>query len=371
MPRPVAVVAAVVALLIVAELLAPVVAVRALERNLGPCLSAERLEITRLSRPVLPQVLLGRVRDAEVVATGIGLEQLRVERVVIAVPEASLPWRLTAPDQPPATVTAVVTAADARASLTEVLPFGLTPTLRFVGGEVAVGVPGVALEARFVPVVAPDRVALVPAVGPPAWWVALGLSLGVDLPPGVSVTRVDVGEDRVEARAEVDLDDLEVGDGPSCAADGAEAMPYAVPAAASRWGGGAAAAGGDRVRARCTTSSTPAGRRPSPPSSPASGRWGAFLREEVAAGRRFLPDGDRVLAAFARPFSAGPGADRRPGPLPDAGPPDRTELRGRPDVRPVPRSLANIFRELTDDLGVPRRRQVAISPRGRTRASCC
>ncbi len=215
--RTAAIVAAVVALLVVAELLAPPVAVRALERSLGPCLTAERIEITRLSRPVLPQVLLGRVRDAEVVATGIGLEQLRVESVVLAVPEVSLPWRLRRPDQPPASVTAVVTAADARASLTEVLPLGLTPTLRFVGGEVAVGVPGFGLEARFVPVVAPDRVALVPAIGPPDWWVALGLSLGVDLPPGVTVTRVDVGEDRVEARAEVDLDDLEVGDGPSCA----------------------------------------------------------------------------------------------------------------------------------------------------------
>lgn len=240
MPRAVVVVAAVVALLVVAELLAPALAVRALERSLGPCLSAERLEITRLSRPVLPQVLLGRVRDAEVVATGIGLEQLRVEQVVIAVPEASLPWRLTSPDQPPASVTAVVTAADARASLIEVLPFDLTPTLRFVGGEVAVGLPGVSLEARFVPVVAPDRVALVPAIGPPAWWVALGLTLGVDLPTGVEVTRVDVGEDRVEARAEVDLDDLEVGDGPSCAAADAAARPVA-PAGASAAPAGASA----------------------------------------------------------------------------------------------------------------------------------
>jgi hypothetical protein len=223
--RTIAIAAAVVALLVIAELLAPTLAVRAMERNLG-CLTAERLEITRLTRPVLPQVLLGRVRDAEVVATGIGLEQLRVEEVVLAVPEVSLPWRLTRPDQPPASVTAVVTASDARASLDEVLPLGLSPTLRFVAGEVAVGVPGFGLEVRFVPVVAADRVALVPAIGPPDWWVSLGLSLGVDLPPGVTVTRVDVGENRVEARALVDLDELEVGDGPSCAAPpAATSMP--------------------------------------------------------------------------------------------------------------------------------------------------
>jgi hypothetical protein len=229
--------AVVAALLLVAELLAPSLAVRAMERNLGPCLHADRIEITRLSRPVLPQVLLGRVRDAEVVATGIGLEELRVDQVVLAVKELSLPWRLTSPDQPPVEVTATVTAADARASLTEVLPLGLTPTLRFVAGEVAIGVPGVGIEARFVPVLEPDRVALVPAIGPPRWWTSLGLSLGVDLPPGVLVTRVDVGEDRVEARAEVDLDDLEVGhgdedgDGPSCAPAGeaTRALPVSAP----------------------------------------------------------------------------------------------------------------------------------------------
>ena len=214
--RLLAVAVAVALVLLLAELLAPSLAVRALERNLGPCLSAERIEITRLSRPVLPQVLLGRVRDAEVVAAGIDLEEVRVAEVVLAVDELSLPWRLTSPDQPPVDVTAVVTAADARASLAEALPLGITPTLRFVAGEVAIGVPGVGLEARFVPLVGPDRIALVPAIGPPAWWESLGLSLGADVPPGVVVTRVDIGEDRIQARAEVDLDELEVGDGPSC-----------------------------------------------------------------------------------------------------------------------------------------------------------
>lgn len=219
-------------LLLAAELLAPTLAVRAMERSLGPCLAAERLEITRLSRPVLPQVLLGRVRDAEVVATGISLPELRVEEVVLDVEEVSLPWRVTSPDQPPVTVTATVTAADAQASLRETLPLGLTPSLRFDDGEIAIGLPGIALEARFVPVVDPDRVALIPAVGPPEWWEALGLSLGVDLPAGVSVRRVDVEEDRVEARATVDLDELELeeGDGPGCvpAAVGGPAGPVAL-----------------------------------------------------------------------------------------------------------------------------------------------
>ena len=31
-------------------------------------------------------------------------------------------------------------------------------------------------------------------------------------------------------------------------------------------------------------------------------RMGAFLREEVAAGKRYLPAGDKVLRAFKQPF---------------------------------------------------------------------
>jgi uracil-DNA glycosylase len=38
------------------------------------------------------------------------------------------------------------------------------------------------------------------------------------------------------------------------------------------------------------------------PVEPQLRAMGAFLRAEVAAGRRFLPEGDRVLAAFQRPF---------------------------------------------------------------------
>ena len=52
---------------------------------------------------------------------------------------------------------------------------------------------------------------------------------------------------------------------------------------------------------------------------------GDFLREENAAGRRYLPAGANVLRAFTYPFDA---------------------------VRPIPRSLVNIYRELHDDLGL-------------------
>jgi uracil-DNA glycosylase len=79
---------------------------------------------------------------------------------------------------------------------------------------------------------------------------------------------------------------------------------------------------------------------------------GDFLRAEVAAGRRFLPEGDRVLAAFARPFAEVRVLLVGQDPYPTPGHPIGLSFAVAPHVRPLPRSLANIFRELRDDLGV-------------------
>lgn len=210
--------AVLLAVLVVAELAAPTLAQRALLQALGPCVQAEDVTITELSRPVLPQLVTGRARDTEVVATGVVLGELRVERVQAAVTRLDLPWGLLPAEgqAPPITVTAVITAPDARALLHELVPFGLEPTLRFAGGEVVVGAPGIGLDARFVPVVAPEEVALVPAVGAPQWWTALGLALRVEMPEGVTVTDIDVAEGRVRARAQVVLTELTPTGAPRC-----------------------------------------------------------------------------------------------------------------------------------------------------------
>jgi uracil-DNA glycosylase len=80
---------------------------------------------------------------------------------------------------------------------------------------------------------------------------------------------------------------------------------------------------------------------------------GEFLRAEVAAGRPYLPAGEHVLRAFTRPF-----ADVRvlivgQDPYPTPGHPIGLSFAVERHVRPVPRSLQNIYRELRDDLGLP------------------
>src|ERR1700747_2238489 len=83
---------------------------------------------------------------------------------------------------------------------------------------------------------------------------------------------------------------------------------------------------------------------------------------ERAPGRRYLPAGENVLRAFKQPF-----ADVRvlivgQDPYPTPGHPVGLSFSVAPDVRPIPRSLQNIFRELVDDLGVPRPANGDLSP---------
>ncbi|WP_449386341.1 uracil-DNA glycosylase [Cellulomonas soli] len=80
---------------------------------------------------------------------------------------------------------------------------------------------------------------------------------------------------------------------------------------------------------------------------------GEFLRAEVAAGREYLPAGDAVLRAFQRPLAEVRVLIVGQDPYPTPGHPMGLSFSVQPHVRPVPRSLANIFRELVDDLGVP------------------
>ncbi len=81
-------------------------------------------------------------------------------------------------------------------------------------------------------------------------------------------------------------------------------------------------------------------------------RMGTFLREEVAAGRGYLPAGDHVLRAFQRPLASVKVLLVGQDPYPTPGHPVGLSFSVAPGVAP-PKSLVNVFRELVDDLGVP------------------
>jgi uracil-DNA glycosylase len=78
---------------------------------------------------------------------------------------------------------------------------------------------------------------------------------------------------------------------------------------------------------------------------------GDFLRAEVAAGRGYLPAGEHVLRAFTQPLDRVRVLVVGQDPYPTPGHPIGLSFAVAPDVRPVPRSLQNIYRELCADVG--------------------
>lgn len=90
--------------------------------------------------------------------------------------------------------------------------------------------------------------------------------------------------------------------------------------------------------------------------APVAGRiseMGEFLRAEIAAGRRYLPSGENVLRVFKQPFDEVKVLIVGQDPYPTPGHPIGLCFAVAPDVRPLPKSLQNIFREFCDDLGHP------------------
>ena len=88
------------------------------------------------------------------------------------------------------------------------------------------------------------------------------------------------------------------------------------------------------------------------PVEPAIRHMGEFLREEIAAGHGYLPAGPNVLRAFSRPLADVRvlivGQDQYPTPGHAVG----LSFSVAPHVRPLSRSLQNMFRELQADCGI-------------------
>ena len=80
---------------------------------------------------------------------------------------------------------------------------------------------------------------------------------------------------------------------------------------------------------------------------------GEFLRTELAAGQRYLPSGPNVLRAFSFPFDSVRVLIVGQDPYPTPGHAVGLSFSVAAEVRPLPRSLGNIFTEYCDDLGHP------------------
>ncbi|MGV0851124.1 uracil-DNA glycosylase [Mycolicibacterium phlei] len=82
-------------------------------------------------------------------------------------------------------------------------------------------------------------------------------------------------------------------------------------------------------------------------------KMGEFLRSELAAGNGYLPAGQNVLRAFTFPLEKVRVLIVGQDPYPTPGHAVGLSFSVAPDVRPLPRSLENIFREYVSDLDYP------------------
>ncbi|MGX9790742.1 uracil-DNA glycosylase [Mycobacterium sp. MMS18-G62] len=89
------------------------------------------------------------------------------------------------------------------------------------------------------------------------------------------------------------------------------------------------------------------------PVEPQVAQLGEFLRTELAAGHRYLPAGPNVLRAFTFPFERVRVLIVGQDPYPTPGHAVGLSFSVAPDVRPLPRSLDNIFTEYCKDLDFP------------------
>jgi uracil-DNA glycosylase len=89
---------------------------------------------------------------------------------------------------------------------------------------------------------------------------------------------------------------------------------------------------------------------------------GEFLRGEAAAGRGYLPSGENILRAFTLPLEKVRVLIVGQDPYPTPGHAVGLCFSVAPDVRPLPPSLVNIFKEYSDDLGYPTPANGDLSP---------
>lgn len=89
---------------------------------------------------------------------------------------------------------------------------------------------------------------------------------------------------------------------------------------------------------------------------------GEFLRQESSAGQAWLPAGDNILRAFSRPLPEVRVLIVGQDPYPTPGHAVGLSFSVAADVRPIPRSLQNIYKELESDLGIARPTNGDLSP---------
>lgn len=91
-------------------------------------------------------------------------------------------------------------------------------------------------------------------------------------------------------------------------------------------------------------------------------KMGVFLREQIAQGHHILPESHNILRAFNIPLKSIKVLIVGQDPYPTPGHPVGLSFCASPEVRPLPKSLINIYKELVSDLGVQTPKSGDLTP---------
>lgn len=192
-------------LLLVVELIAVPVTERVVGDLLTRCgIAADSLEVTDVSRPLAPRLLLGRARGVELTATGLRAGDLRVAEARLTVPEARLPWALGGPTSTRVDLDLVVTEADLQRAARDRIPLGLPVTIDLDPGVVRVGASSLPVTVDVAVELDDDGTVRFRPVGGDAGLLdRLGLAAEVAPAELVRLTALTVGDGEVSAAVRV------------------------------------------------------------------------------------------------------------------------------------------------------------------------
>lgn len=187
----------VIVAVVVVELGAETIATRLLVDRAAGQVVYDRAQVTSINRPASIDVLQGRVRSVEVVATGVVIDGIRLDRVVAVADEVALPWSAAANGPVPVAGQVTVTESDLQAALRARVSLPVEPVVELEAGTVALGIEGLDARVRVEVRVDDGRIWLA-ARDTPAWYVALGLPAEIDvytLPADVRIEHLAIGDD--------------------------------------------------------------------------------------------------------------------------------------------------------------------------------
>lgn len=195
----------VVAAVLIVELGAETIATRLMVDRVADHVVYDEARVTSINRPASLDLLQGRLRAVEIVATGVIADGVRLDRVVAVADEVALPWSADANEPMPVTGQVTVTETDLQAALRARTALPVEPVVELDAGQVALGIEGLAPRLRVQVRAADGRIWLAPS-DIPAWYTALGLPGELDVftvPAGVQIEDIVIEDDVVQVELQV------------------------------------------------------------------------------------------------------------------------------------------------------------------------